>query len=206
MRINSAYTGYHFYISISDVAIAVVTVLVILVIAFFRSNSGLNKQPLYKYYLRGLWLKLFGSLAFALYYANYLDGGDTVSYWYGAEALKNLFYQNPSLYFKEMVGETNWSDYFNFYNENTGWPPSSIYRSARHFNTCRIASVVAIVVPFSFLGQTFAMGFLAYHATFKLYLTFVRNFPHLEKQLRKTPEQHVNDIREVIAHASQMNI
>lgn len=184
MRINSAYTGYHFYISMSDVAIAVVAVLVILVFAFFRSNSGLKKQPLYKYYLSGLWLKLFGSLAFAMYYANYLDGGDTVSYWYGAEALKNLFYQNPSLYFQELFGETNWTTYYNRYNENTGWPLTSIYRSARHFNTCRIASLVAIVVPFSFLGQTFAMGFLAYHATFKLYITFVRNFPHLEKQLR----------------------
>ena len=184
MRINSAYTGYNFYISIGDVGIALVAVIVILIIGFFRSNSGLKTQPLYQYYMRGLWLKLLGSLAFAMYYANYLDGGDTVSYWYGAEALKNLFYQNPLVYFQELFGDTNWADYYNHYNESTGWPPSSIYRSARHFNTCRIASVIAIFVPFSFIGQTFAMGFLSYGATFKLYTTFVRNFPHLEKQLR----------------------
>lgn len=184
MRIYSAYRGSNFYISMADVAIALVVLLVILAIGFFRSYSQIKQQPLYRYFMQGLLVKILGSVAFALYYANYLYGGDTVSYWYGAEALKNLFYQNPLLYFQEMFGETNWVNYFNRYNEFTGWPPSSIYRSARHFNTCRIASIFAIIVPNSFIGVTLLMGFISYIATFKLYLTFVRNFPQLEKQLR----------------------
>lgn len=184
MRIYSAYTGEHFYISAADVVIALVVLLVIMVIGFFRSNTGIKQQPLYRYFMLGLLVKILGSIAFAVYYANYLDGGDTIAYWYGAEALKNLFYQNPQLYFQEMFGETSWVNYFNHYNEYTGWPPSSIYRSARHFNTCRIASIFALIIPNSFLGLTLAMGFISYYATFKLYLTFVRNFPQIEKQLR----------------------
>lgn len=184
MRINSAYSGYQFYISWGDVGIGFLVLVFIFLYAFFTVNKRKKQDPLYRYFVPGLLIKLLGSTAFIVYYSNYLDGGDTVSYWYGAEALKNLFYQNPLAYFRELFGNTTWEAYYNVYNENTGWPPSSIYKSTRHFNTCRIASVPCIFVPFSFVGLTFMMGFFSFLATWKLYRTFVRNFPHLEKQLR----------------------
>lgn len=185
MRIYTYYGGYHFYLPLSDFLIAFVVVVLILLFGAYTRFSKIEKQPIYKYYMNGLLIKLTSGLFFALYFSLfYYDGGDTVSYWYGAEALKNVFYQNPAAYFHELVSEPSIENYFNTFNADTGWPPSSIYRSARHFNTCKIASVGAIIVPGSFLGLSLLLSYISYLGIWRLYKAFVANFPNLEKPLR----------------------
>lgn len=184
MRKYNHWLDFSFNFTIQDIVIGFVILFFILIAGFFISVRKTETNPLYRYYLKGLVVKMLGSLIFALVYGLYYGGGDTVAYWYGGEALKNVFYNDPSIYFSEIFEPTNNEKFFNHYNPDTGWPPSWLYKSPKHFFVCKVVSIFSIFVPSSFLGVTFIMGFIAYHGTWKLFETVTFHYPDLTKYLQ----------------------
>jgi hypothetical protein len=175
----------NFQFNTQEILIAIIVLTFILAYGFFKSVRKSESSPLYQHYFTGLIVKMAGSLSFALIYAlYYTDGGDTIAYFYGADALKNLFYQNPSAYLTELWQPPSIENFFNHYNESTGWPPEWLYRSSRHFFVCKAASVLCICIPGSFLGVSFVMGFISYTALWRLYTTLTHHFPEYSKNLR----------------------
>lgn len=184
MRVYNYYSTFKFYFSAQDLGLALVVLLCILSYGFIRGVSKSETNPLYQYYFKGLVLKMIGSLAFALVYGIYYNGGDTMSYWYGAEALKNVFYHDPSIYLTELFSNPTNENFFNHYSGETGWPPEWIYKSSRHFFICKVTSVIALFIPSSFLGITFFMGFICYQGIWKLFTTVSHHYPALTKNLQ----------------------
>lgn len=185
MRLYDYSSLSQFHFTGADIMIGLFVVLVILVYGLFKATRMREKNPLYKYYFPGLVVKISGAVIFCLVYGlTYSAGGDTVAYWWGGESLKNLFYSNWEYWVAEMFSSTTDEAFFNHYSSSTGWPPTWLYRSDRHFFLCRIVSLVSLFIPGSFFGVSAFFGLISYNGIWKLFETLARHFPDSTKKLR----------------------
>lgn len=186
MRLYHYYLNvYQFAFNIQDILLGLVVLFLIIIASILRVSKESPKNPLYRNYMPGVILKMTGTLVFVLIYAIYYkDGGDTLAYWYGAEALKNVFYEDPVRYFQELFADPSLENFYNRYNDHTGYPPFWLYRSSRHFFVCKITSIFSIFIPGSFLGVSFLVGFICFNALWRLYLTATNHFPEFSKSLK----------------------
>jgi hypothetical protein len=185
MRVFDFYVFSTFRFSGADILIGLLVIVLVLGYGFLKAVRKRETNPLYRYYFPGLVAKVIASVIFCLVYAFYYsDGGDTIAYWWGGESLKNLFYSNWGYYASEMFSNTTNEDFFNHYDAETGWPPGWLYRSDRHFFVCKVASLVCLFIPGSFLGVSVFFGFISYMAIWKLFETATHHFPHLTRNLR----------------------
>ncbi|MCH2233571.1 MAG: hypothetical protein MK078_04900, partial [Crocinitomicaceae bacterium] len=72
-------------------------VLIFIGMFIYRSTK---QEDHYKYYIRGLLIKIFGGVAFALIYVYYYKFGDTFLYHRGAIVLSESLLSDPSDYFR----------------------------------------------------------------------------------------------------------
>jgi hypothetical protein len=151
-----------------DFLSALLWALIILVVA--QSRYSRNKDtPHYKYYVWNVVFKLFFGLAFACVYVLYFGGGDTTAYWDGAITLNNLFFESPSLYFQEMLGNGGIDGNFNRFSAATGYPPGWIYREPEGWFVSKTASLISFITFKSYWAGTFIVGFILANATWRLY-------------------------------------
>lgn len=117
-----------------------------------------NKEnPIYQFYLVHLYWKIILGFTFGFVYVLYYQGGDTVAYWAGAKALNGLFWQSPSDYFTELLADTDGMRTPGYYTNQTGRPPSWIYKESASFFVCKVASI---------------LGFFSFKSFFALNLLF----------------------------------
>jgi hypothetical protein len=181
VRVYNYYTQFTFSFNAMDIFVAIILLFFILLYGILKNDRQIESKPIYKYYFKGLVAKMLGAILFAVLFGVFYGGGDSIAYWYGAEALKNLFYSDPSLYFNEIFNPPRHENFFNHFNERIGWPPEWIYKSSRHFFISKLISVICIFVPNSFVGVTIVMGLISFHGTWRLFTTMCHHFPGLEK-------------------------
>ena len=69
---------------------------IVLIIVIFLLSKKKSLNPEYgKYYSKGLLLKMIGAFIFCCIYKFYYKGGDTINYFQGAFAMKNIFIKSP---------------------------------------------------------------------------------------------------------------
>lgn len=100
----------------------------------------------FKYFLPFVFWKLTLGMTFAAIYIYVYGGGDTTAYFQGAETLKNLCFENPSAYLKELFSTPIKNHIPSYFNHITGRPPIWIYSEPNSWFICKIGSV------FSFLS------------------------------------------------------
>jgi hypothetical protein len=132
----------------------------------YQKNKHL---PHYRFYIPATLFKIFFAILFAAIYMFYYKGGDTVWYWDGATKMVNLFMKSPSLYFDQLFSNPNAEKYYNYFDVDTGYPPSWIYREPDSFYVCKIASVLGFITLKSFFSITLLFAFFAAHSAWKLY-------------------------------------
>lgn len=146
-----------------------------------KKNSDL-RDPSWKYFLPGMWLKLGGGLFFALIYVLYYKGGDTTSYYECAVAYVNLLYHNPLSFFEAMIGGGT-PEIKSLFTSQTGSPMGYM------FFDDKTRTVVKLCVPFVLLGgksyfiATLLLSLATYGGLWRLYRMFVRYFPQFYKNL-----------------------
>jgi len=154
-----------------------------LTIIFFISRQIQKKNeqinPLYKYYTRGMFIKLMGAIALCLIYQLYYDGGDTVNYFYTANAISNLLDKSPSVFFDVMMGH-NTPENFSFFDESTGYPV--YWENKAAFFVCLLIVPITFLGFKSFIATAILMGSICYSGVWKLFLLFNEQFPDLKKQ------------------------
>lgn len=174
----------YYFLSLAPIDYALSGIIIILLMIYGLIIQSQKKESLihYSYFAKGLFVKIFGGVAFGMVYLYYYKGGDTIDYYSGATCMKNLFYYNPERFFELMIFKITPEKYFSYFNNHTYWPPYHLITKTENFNVIRIASVLAILTGGNFLTSTILMSFFSYFGIWRLYNLFVQLFPDLYKQ------------------------
>jgi hypothetical protein len=144
-----------------------------------RSNKS---NPLYKkYFVKGFYYKMIGSLGFYVIYAFYYRGGDSCTYFingviFNEYMLFQDFADGFRMIFSNITGVDNlpsWISNQSVYVYGEGY----ILRDTKALLVARISSLVSLFCFNSYLVTCMAFGFLSYLAIFKLFTLFCSFYP-----------------------------
>lgn len=162
-----------------EFALIPIYLIIIFLIASSIKNRNIKTRPEYRYYLMGLYAKIFGGLAFGLVYIFYYGGGDTISYYESGRALVNLFYKNPYDYLRLEFLPADMDMYNEVFNYDTGWVSGWFYEDSRSYMVVRLISPLMIVAFRSYFLTTILVSWVTYEGLWRLYLMFARYYPHM---------------------------
>jgi len=160
------------YFSLFQLLPAFLWLIIILVVAQIRKSRYPGEEG--KYYMYNVYVKLFFSLAFVLFFILAYGGGDTIAYYHGTTALNNLFLEDPGLYFDQMLSTPTDSSISQYFNSRTGYPPGWIYREPEGFFVCKVTSLLSFLTFKSFIGTTLLLSYFVASATWKLFVLIRR--------------------------------
>lgn len=154
------------------------------VIFYFISNNlklrNIEKNPSYRYYLPGVVVKLFGSIAICFVYVFYYEGGDTTSYFHDCVSISKAFLNNPFQMIRLSISGVDLAVWTAFDSE-TEWP---VYSYDLHaFWVDRLVWPLCFLSFRSFIGTTMLLSFICFQAIWRLYQTLVYEFPTLQRQM-----------------------
>lgn len=154
----------------------------LIVIIFWGTNiknRKIDKNPVYSYYLKGLFAHLFGAIALGLIYTLYYkDGGDTTAYYRSAETLVNLLMDNPSAYFRVLTGDMS-REALSYFHAGTSYPGYT--HDASSFFVVRVSSIFALLGVKNYFTATILFAAFFYSGYWKLFLLFTKQYPKYHK-------------------------
>ena len=156
------------YFSILQLLPAFLWLIIILVIAQVRKGRYSKEEG--KYYMYNVYVKLFFSLAYVLFFILAYGGGDTIAYYQGSATMNNLFLEDPGLYFEQLFTTPTNNSISLFFNGRTGYPPGWIYREPESFLVCKITSVMSFFTFKSFIATTLLLSYFVASASYKLFV------------------------------------
>ncbi len=168
--------------SFSALDIILMPVYIVIMLAIARKIvQDHPNEPAYEYFIKGLYLKIIGSLALCFIYLFYYQGGDTINYMSDARVLMRLASKDLGSFFDILFNGINKEKYSVFNNE-LGFP--------QYFhNKTEEWRVIRYTVPFSIMGlgyyipTSLIVAFLSYLGNFRLFVVFVKEFPDIYKKL-----------------------
>jgi hypothetical protein len=151
---------------------------VLIVIAIYKRNQRKIEDPeVASYYLKGLYVKIIGTLATTIIYWYYYGTGDTVYYFIRTQYMRRVFFRDPTEGVGLLFIKPDSTDIAHFW----------------HMKALRIYDAASyIVVKISFLFSFPAMGsyivialffsVLCYMGIWRLYLKSLELFPDVSKK------------------------
>ena len=167
----------HQILFLNDLLLAPVFMFIIYFVAK-RYVAG-KKSALYqKYFVMALMLRLVSAIVMALVYQYYYNGGDTFTYFAFAQAMREIFSEDKSDFFKiafdlqdnaftavKYLGEDS-GFFFNASSNLTIW--ITVFLSYLFFNTYILIS--------------FAFSIFCFYGCWKIFVLFSNLYPHLTKE------------------------
>ncbi len=160
----------------------VILLLGIFMFSFLYAHKKSIKEPIYKFYIKGLFLKLLGSLIFCLIYLYYYQGGDTTSYFESSMAMAKLFYQSPSKYFEALFSPPS-PEAHSLFNDRTGYPWSYLYFDSKTFMVVKLTSVLTILTGRSYFLTSILLAYISYLGVWKIFVLFQSYVPEIKKNI-----------------------
>lgn len=145
-------------------------------------SQRVRKDPSWRYFLPGLWVKVGGGIFFGLIYVLYYKGGDTTSYYECALAFVNLFLESPITFIEALTGGGT-MEIKSLFSAKTGSPMGYM------FFDDKTRTVMKLCIPFIFLGgksyfiATTFVAMATYGGLWRLYRMFVSYFPQFYRNL-----------------------
>ena len=165
---------------LTDYVIMAVYLLVMFIIANNVKKKHIEKNPVYRFYVWGLFAKIAGAIAFCLVYTLYYEGHDTTNYYRSSEALVNLLFQKPLNYFSLLLGNITSENRMAF-DATTGFPwYLSDYTS---FTVVRLTSIFTLLGFKNYFTASILVAWVAYTGLWRLYLVFTDLFKGAYKHL-----------------------
>ena len=167
------------HISDWDVLFSPFYVAAIIIVANIIKNKRIRANPIYKYYVWGLAVKIIGGMSVCLIYTQYYYDGDTTGYYHSALCMLKLGSQDIVKFMETWFAGPSFENYL-YFNNTIGYPLYWFDPPANF--VCRIA------VPFVFLGAgcfmpaAILMAWVTYFGIWKMYEIFCEQFPALSKQ------------------------
>ena len=156
-------------VSIEDLILVPLYLFVIIGLARLIKSNNINQHPEYKYFVKGLWFKIIGVIAFVSIYLFYYGGGDTITYFRGSRALGNLLIQDFSKGFAVLFNTDSYYNSFSSFNYETGFPPWHYFDNKNTFFICRLTALLYLLGSKSFLITSFLTSVFSYIGIWKFY-------------------------------------
>jgi len=166
-------------VSYLDIIIGPLYLLIIYLWARSYQRKRQKKQPIYKWFTRGLMVKCFGAILVCLVYQFYYTGGDTVNYCFSAQTLAKLFSKKPDMFFRLLLGERSYETYCAFDIE-TDWP--FYWKDSAGFFAVRCFAPFCILSFGSYLGTSLLLAATCYTGIWRLFLLYNHVFKNMERQ------------------------
>ncbi len=154
---------------------------IIFVISNLHQKKKEQEDPIYEYYQKALFIKIFGGIIFSLVYFYYYLGGDTTTYYESAVVMKNLMFDSFSSWAKNEFGGGSVENYFLF-NSRTGYPMTYMYYNPQTFSVIRLINPLMIFSFSGYLLSTVLVSWVSFFGVWKLFKVFCAYYPHLRKQ------------------------
>ncbi|MDA3890623.1 MAG: hypothetical protein PF517_03050 [Salinivirgaceae bacterium] len=153
-------------ITIQDLFIVPFLLLVAYFVGTRIKNKHIKEKPYYKYFVWGLWVKIFAGLAFAGIYLFYYGGGDTVYYFHGTQCTVNMLAKDIPTFFKIIFGNHS-PEVGSMFDRYTGYP--YYFRDPNSFSVCRFNVPFYLLGLGSYMGNTIVMNLFIFLAVLKFY-------------------------------------
>lgn len=152
--------------------VALIALLILIFTSsFLYAQRKSIKNPVYKYYIKGLTAKIIGSLTFCLIYLYYYGGGDTSSYFESSMAMAKLCYQSPSKYLEALFTAPS-AEAHSLFSDQTGYPWSYLYFDSKTFMVVKLTSILTVITGKSYFLTSILLAYLSYLGIWKLFLMF----------------------------------
>ena len=161
----------------NEILFSSIYLLIILFIGLMIKLRYQKKHPEYKYFVKGLLLKLVGVTAFCMVYLLYYGGGDTISYFKGSNAISNLLIQSFDAGWDILFNIDSPNNNIYSFNSGTGWPPSYMWNNKDTFIICRFTALFCCITNSSFFATSFLTACFSYLGIWKLYRLFNILYP-----------------------------
>jgi hypothetical protein len=167
-------------IELKDYILLPLYLTIIYFIAYAKRNRRYSiKNPVRKYFIPALSVKLLGAISLGLVYQYYYKGGDTFQYSNNSKIVANYFSTDFSsfidLVFKPIIStlqlrsQVNWTDTLFAYNESNYFP-------------IRVISVLQLLTFNTYLPSAVLLAAISFTGIWKAYTVFVHIYPKLHKQ------------------------
>lgn len=147
---------------------------VIFTVLWFYRQSKTNND-LYKWFLKGFAIKVFGGVAFALIFVYYYKFGDSFEYWKGAVMLSNVFLDSPADYFELLFHEssTNFPGHLRQYTD-----PLAYSDTPEEWFMVKLISPLALIAFNSYLVINLLLSLVSFWGGWKLFKVFANILPN----------------------------
>ncbi len=176
----SAWKDFYF---LSDIFLVPAYLLAILLIAGMIASRKKETDPLYRYYVPALFLKIAGGLLFTAVYTFYYPGGDCHAYFWNSKVLVNLGFKHPEPFFSILAGNTT-PENRSFFDQSTGFPTKTMFlKGGESF------AVARFMVPFSLLGlkhmllATILLDVFSFYGIWKFFRMVCGFYPAYHRKL-----------------------
>ena len=156
----------------NEILFSSIYLLIILFIGLMIKLRYQKKYPEYKYFVKGLLLKLVGVSAFCIVYLFYYRGGDTINYFLGAKAIANLLLQNFEIGWEVLLNTDSTYNNISSFNYETGYFPSYMWKSDNTAAVSRFSAPFCIISNNSFFATSFLVASFSYIGIWKIFRLF----------------------------------
>ncbi len=166
----------------ADFIIAPIYFVVLLLFASYYQRKKVKESPEYRWFSKGLLVKMLGAIGFALVYQYYYGGGDTFGYFYGGKSYLAFFAASPGHAWSFLWEAPHGRHYFEFLSyARPGY--QYIYRGPAELLITKITSFVNLLSFNTYAGSSLLFAFFSYSGVWALYRTFTSIFKGIDKEL-----------------------
>lgn len=169
--------------TMSDFILPPLYIIILLLIGYSHQKKKIEENPVYKYYLTGLMIKVFSGIAFLMIFTEYYGYGDTCDYLFGGISMSNLLFKNPGHFLAILFDRVDWNNSWSYFDANTTWPPFFMWRDPNTRFVMSLTGLISTLGLRAFIPTTILVSAFSYLGVWKLYLFFTDFYPHLKKQM-----------------------
>ena len=166
-------------LSIFDILLTPLYILGAYCYGYYTTKKNIKENPEYKYFTKGLMVRVFGAIALGLIYFFYYNGGDTTNYFQTSSAYANLIFKDQSDFWLGWFG--NEKEYIFQFDDSTGYPV--YWQKDKHsFFVVRLLIPIVTLGFHTYFSTAILVACITYGGLWKLYQTFLCEFPSLKKE------------------------
>lgn len=167
-------------LNLFDLILTPFYIFIIFMIARAIKIRHIETEPIYKYYLPALSMKIIGGISVCLVYTLYYSGGDTTNFYSDGLLFNKVLFNDPAGYFYLMTHSVADID-FSLFNSDIGYP---IYiRDESAYFVAKLTSIFVFFGFRSYIAATILLAWVSFFGVWKLYRVFADSFPELKYEL-----------------------